>query len=236
MIGGFAGESAGTQYLTNREKEELKEAQEAVSKDPSEANIQRLESAKDMLSVYDALANAGRSAGFSYLSGVKLMPRKPVKPSTQEAEGERGRIDKLLAPKRAAKKPPPAKAAAAAPAPAAPAQTFTPGVPGKPNSNMSAKEVADALSAGADTWFKANPNKVLSRRHVVEMAEKAGITVSKDQASTVAERLRKAYGEKYINGGAKAALSKKSDDPPMGENGMWIKPPKDVDPNDPGNF
>lgn len=231
VVGGFGLESGATQWLANNEKEELDKAQEAVSKDPSTANIQRLETAKDLFSVYEAGTNAGRAGIGSYLTGLKFLPRKSVRPSTQEAEAERARIDKSLAPKRTAKKPPPQKKA-----------KFIPGVPGKPHSGLNAKGLADSLNEPATAWFKSNPNKHLNGTHVKEMLTTQGVNVSDSQAANVARRLRTQYGEKYINGGAKATLTKTepkakaSDEARMDENGNWVKPPKDIDPNGPGNF
>lgn len=228
VAGAYGAESGYGQFSMEPDaRKEVREAEEAVNTDPSLVNIQRLEAAKNRVGTAEFVKNMGRTGAGSYLASGLKYQRNPSRPDVAKAEAEQLRLNDKLAPTPKAK-------------PTAPAPKFVPGVPAPPKSGMSAKELSDGLADPANQWLKANPNKTLSRRHVLDMAKEAGVEISPAQASTVASRLQKAYGEKYINSGAKSALGQKygkySDDVPLDANGIPVKPPKDPDPNGPGNF
>jgi hypothetical protein len=77
----------------------LAAAQDAVSKDPSEVNVRRLETARDRLANAEAIAYLGRGAMVGTgLGEVKAQLKyAPPRPNIAAAEAERGRLDRLLA-------------------------------------------------------------------------------------------------------------------------------------------
>jgi hypothetical protein len=95
----FGGESALTQATLEPEaRSELQAAQEAVSRDPSEANIQRLQAAKDRFAGTEFVRNIGRGAAFSYPGSGLKFSRSPSRPNVSAAEAERIRIDQMFGP------------------------------------------------------------------------------------------------------------------------------------------
>ena len=88
-------------------RRELKEAQAAVEKDPSEANIQRLESARNKLALAELAARIGLgTAGGAVLSGSKnLVGFNRARPNTAPAEAMRGDLVRTLSKPKAKPKP-----------------------------------------------------------------------------------------------------------------------------------
>lgn len=191
----FGVESGLGQFVIEPEaRHELENAQKAVSEDPSEVNIERLQSAKDRVALAESVKNLGRGAAAGYLAGGIKYRRQPSRPDVAKAEAEKLRVEQSLGTKPKTKR----KKA-----------KFVAGVPGQPRSEMRAPTLAKALDAPATEWFKANPGKHLNGTHVKEMATAAGLDMSDKQAANVARRLRTSYDERYINAGAKAALTTK---------------------------
>jgi hypothetical protein len=190
IAGLFGAESlAAQEFMEKPGREELRAAEEAVNQDPSEVNIERLQAAKDRVALGEMIRNAGRAGGVSYLgSGLKFR-RSSSRPDVAKAEAEKIRLNQDMGTKPKKRK-------------------FIPGQRQDSISGGSAKAVADKLSLSAEAWFKTNPNKHLNGTHVKELATNLGIDISPRQAARVAERLRKTYDERYINAGAKAALTK----------------------------
>jgi peptidoglycan hydrolase-like protein with peptidoglycan-binding domain len=93
IAGTFGAESlVGQELLEPEARAELEKAQEAVNADPSEVNIERLQSAKDRVAMAEFVKNMGRAGGASYLgSGLKYQ-RSNTRPNVSAAEAERLRI------------------------------------------------------------------------------------------------------------------------------------------------
>jgi peptidoglycan hydrolase-like protein with peptidoglycan-binding domain len=93
IAGTFGAESmVGQELLEPEARAELEKAQEAVNGDPSEVNIERLQSAKDRVAMAEFVKNMGRAGGASYLgSGLKYQ-RSNTRPNVSAAEAERLRI------------------------------------------------------------------------------------------------------------------------------------------------
>jgi hypothetical protein len=91
---------------------------------------------------------------------------------------------------------------------------FIPGERQPSRSGMSQKELNEKLTDFADAWFKVNSGKKLKSTHILNIAKQNDMDMSLGQATRLAGRLNKTYGtpqggDKYINAGAKAALTKK---------------------------
>lgn len=98
------------QVLGSRARDELKAAQEALSADPSEANIQRQQKAQDAVAAATGISNLGRGMAGGYVAGMPKMQRSPSRPDVAGAEAERIRLDQFLSrgggvPKAAAPQP-----------------------------------------------------------------------------------------------------------------------------------
>lgn len=76
--------------------QELKEANEAVGKDPSAANIQRLQLAKDKAAIAAFATNFGYGGAGGYIGDTLMHRAKGAQPSTVAAESERAAIDQFL--------------------------------------------------------------------------------------------------------------------------------------------
>lgn len=99
VAGGGALEwGASEAFLVGPAREELQAAQMAVSQDASEANIQRLQAAKDRLAVGEFMANMGRGtlAGALPAELKAQLKYAPARPNVSAAEAERGALDRLL--------------------------------------------------------------------------------------------------------------------------------------------
>jgi hypothetical protein len=91
---------------------------------------------------------------------------------------------------------------------------FIPGERQAPRSNMTQGELNEKLTDFADAWFSVNSGKKIKSTHILNIAKQNGLDMSLGQATRLAGRLNKTYGspqggDKYINAGAKAALTKK---------------------------
>jgi hypothetical protein len=93
IAGTFGAESmVGQELLEPEARAELEKAQNAVNSDPSEVNIERLQSAKDRVAMAEFVKNMGRAGAASYLgSGLKYQ-RSATRPNVSAAEAERLRI------------------------------------------------------------------------------------------------------------------------------------------------
>jgi hypothetical protein len=100
---------------------ELQAAQEALAKDPSEANIQRVQVAKDLVGVAKFATNLGYGAFAGYSGESLLKGPKGIRPSTAAAESERAAVDQFM---RTANRNRGGMQAPGAPAPLSPAGTL----------------------------------------------------------------------------------------------------------------
>jgi hypothetical protein len=94
------------EYMGHGARQELAKAQDAAAADPSEVNLRRLEDAKNMVSIYDALGSFGRTAAGTYLLGGLKKQRQDTRPDISAADSERMAIDQEL--QRQTALPPPA--------------------------------------------------------------------------------------------------------------------------------
>jgi hypothetical protein len=96
---GFAGESAYGQLVQGAAAdEELKAAREAVSADPSEANLNRLQAAKDNAAFAQLLTNFGRGGVGGYAGKAAFTRRNQPPPAMEKAEQSKLDIEKKLRP------------------------------------------------------------------------------------------------------------------------------------------
>lgn len=93
---GLAESAISEKFIGERARNELSAAQEAVQADPSEANILRLQSAKDKVAVADAMSNAGRGMAAGYVGDMALKRRVGARPNTAAAESEQISLGRLL--------------------------------------------------------------------------------------------------------------------------------------------
>lgn len=106
VLAGAGGEAAFGQVMAQQAQEELTAAQQAVSADPSEANIRRLETARDRMALWEFTGNLGRGFGMGYGGAAFKSRYRPSRPDVAAAEAERIRLDRLLkrrAPRKKAK-------------------------------------------------------------------------------------------------------------------------------------
>jgi peptidoglycan hydrolase-like protein with peptidoglycan-binding domain len=98
VVGGGGVETGFGELLVRGAEEELRNAYAAVQQDPSEANIQRLATARDKLAGYEAIRNAGRgvAVGGIVTEGKSRLTYRHTRPDIATAEAERGAIDRLL--------------------------------------------------------------------------------------------------------------------------------------------
>lgn len=95
-MGAFGAEVGVSMWQETKAREELRLAREAVSADPSEANIRRMKAAEDELAFWEGLANAGRSAILGYGAAGKFATYRGKRPDVDAAGAERTRIDNLI--------------------------------------------------------------------------------------------------------------------------------------------
>ena len=97
IMAGMGAEFALAEFQAHRARQELDAAQAAYDKDPNnEANIQRLQHAKDQVGLWQGLGVLGRMGAAGYgLTGLKVQ-RHPSRPDTYRAEAERIDIDQTL--------------------------------------------------------------------------------------------------------------------------------------------
>jgi peptidoglycan hydrolase-like protein with peptidoglycan-binding domain len=97
VAGAFGAESAAAQrFMEDPAREELRAANEATAADPSEANIQRLQAAKDNMAIAGGLKSFGRLGGLGYLGSSVKMQRSSAVPNMVPAEAERMALEKTL--------------------------------------------------------------------------------------------------------------------------------------------
>lgn len=96
ITAGFAAESAGSKYMGMGAEADLKDALEAARKDPSQMNIDRVQTLKDKAAFYDAAMNLGRAGAVSYPASMLKMQRAPSVPSMAGMEAERMKLEALL--------------------------------------------------------------------------------------------------------------------------------------------
>ena len=100
MIGaglGEAGVSGGALYLA---QQELAEAQAAANQSPSEANLTRLERARDAVAVLQSTMRAGIGVAMGRAGGAVIHPYARGRPNIAEAERERLLLDQHLSRRR----------------------------------------------------------------------------------------------------------------------------------------
>src|SRR5690606_5901762 len=98
-----AGAVAGLGHqMAEDARAEVKAAFDAVERDPSEANIQRLQAAMDRAALWDFTGNIGRGMGLTYAFSAPKLRYQTTRPNVEAAEAERVRIDQMInAPRRA---------------------------------------------------------------------------------------------------------------------------------------
>lgn len=130
------------QTLGERARTSLAAAQEAVATDPSEANIQRLQDARNKVAVADSVSMAGRGVAMGYIGDMPIQRRAHARPQTAIADSERMSLGQMLRSGGGRGTPPPAPAPVAAlAAPASHPAAAQPRIPaGKPNAGRWTKE------------------------------------------------------------------------------------------------
>jgi hypothetical protein len=107
VLAGAGADVAGSQYMASKAFDEMQEAQRAISADPSEANIQRLQDAKTGFAMWESIGRLGMGAGLGYFGSAPKMRYATTRPNVGRAEAERARLDEILknrsAPKRISK-------------------------------------------------------------------------------------------------------------------------------------
>ena len=90
------GEWAGAEHVASHYRGKLAEAERAVAQDPSEANIQRMRSAREETARWESIARFG----LGVVSGTGIvgskMRYKSARPDVDAAEGERLAIDRII--------------------------------------------------------------------------------------------------------------------------------------------
>lgn len=105
-MAGIGAEAGVGQMAASSAHQELIAAQEAVSADPSEANIQRLEAAKNFYAIAEGAAWLGRGAMVGYGAvGVPSKTYRATRPDVNRADAERARLDAII--NQTSKTPPP---------------------------------------------------------------------------------------------------------------------------------
>lgn len=78
----------------------------AYNADPTQANIDAIQSAKNYLASFEFMANLGRGAAGGYIGTAAKTSRKPTRPNTSPAEAEKMELEKMLPRQRAMKEKP----------------------------------------------------------------------------------------------------------------------------------
>lgn len=106
------GESGLASGLAWDAQNRLDKAVAAYNADPTQANIDAIQSAKNYLASMEFMANAGRGTAAGYLGTAAKTSRNPTRPNTSPAEAEKMELEKLLPRQRTPKQevlPPPPK-------------------------------------------------------------------------------------------------------------------------------
>jgi hypothetical protein len=104
VLAGAGADVAGSQYMASKAFDEMQEAQRAVSSDPSEANIQRLQDAKTAVAMWESIGRLGMGAGLGYFGSAPKLRYTTTRPNVGRAEAERARLDEILKNRTAPKK------------------------------------------------------------------------------------------------------------------------------------
>lgn len=96
VTAGFGAEYGGSKYMQGGAEEELRAAEEAFKKDPSDVNINRIQKATDKVAFYDAASNLGRVGAVTYPAAMWKMQRAPTVPSMAAVEAEKLKLEELL--------------------------------------------------------------------------------------------------------------------------------------------
>lgn len=100
VLAGAGTEAMVGQKMAERARADLAEAYDAVERDPSEANIQRLQAAMDRVAVWDFTGNLGRGMGLLYAAMAPKMRYQSTRPNVAAGEAERTRLDLEINPQR----------------------------------------------------------------------------------------------------------------------------------------
>jgi len=96
-MAGIGAEMGASQIAANAAHDELRSAQKAVADDPSEANIQRLETARNIYAAAEGAAMLGRGALLGYGAvGIPTKTYKRTRPDVNRADAERTRVDAII--------------------------------------------------------------------------------------------------------------------------------------------
>lgn len=103
VIGGGAADAAASTVMLNNAQQELAAAQTAADRDPSEANLTRLEQAKDQVAVWTTAQRVGFGVAAGRAVGT-FSHRYPVsiRPNVAGAEGELALLNQYLSAQRRA--------------------------------------------------------------------------------------------------------------------------------------
>lgn len=93
----FGAEAGVTYAFLQDAEQELTEAQAAADSDPNEANLARLESARDKVAILTTAFRAGLGVAAGRLSGVAAHRYRHARPNVPRAENERTLLDQYLA-------------------------------------------------------------------------------------------------------------------------------------------
>jgi hypothetical protein len=92
----FAGDAAISYTLKRQYEQDVKDAEAAVDKEPSEANIERLQTARVKAGMADAVFRGMAVAAGSYPASALKFQRHPADVSTRRAEAELARLNRMI--------------------------------------------------------------------------------------------------------------------------------------------
>lgn len=93
VMGTALAEGGAAQFIgVPAAQAELEKAQAAVDQDANEANLTRLENARNMLAIANTVARVGFGVAAGRGAGVLSKPYKPSRPNIQDAEAERAAL------------------------------------------------------------------------------------------------------------------------------------------------
>jgi hypothetical protein len=105
---GFGAEATIAADKAREANAELAKAREALETNPSEVNIQRYQTAKDLVAIYESAANVGRVGVFTHApAAIPKYLQTPARPNMSRADTQRLELERYLADQTPAVPPPP---------------------------------------------------------------------------------------------------------------------------------
>lgn len=105
-MGAFGTEAGVSHYMASEAQQRVDAARDRVRTDPSEANIQELQTAINQATIFESMSRFGLGAAAGYGGLLAKSPTNYSRPSTAGAEAARLRINEKLAPKPRSKRTP----------------------------------------------------------------------------------------------------------------------------------